>query len=68
LENGANLKFLLQRVGGVVSEPSYKFFYHVVVYGTLYCLFLIASLAVILKQQIDNHGNQDTRLVACLAL
>ncbi|CUS14744.1 unnamed protein product [Tuber aestivum] len=55
-------------VGGVVAEPSYKFFYQMVFYGALYCLFLIISIAVIFRQQISDGGNQDPRWVACLAL
>lgn len=59
---------LLTRVGGVVAEPSYKFFYQMVFYGALYCLFLIVSIAVIFRQQINDNGNQDARWAACLAL
>ncbi|PWW78939.1 hypothetical protein C7212DRAFT_275251 [Tuber magnatum] len=55
-------------VGGVIAEPSYKFFYQMVFYGALYCLFLIISIAVIFRQQISDGGNQDARWAACLAL
>ncbi|KAG0136634.1 DHHC palmitoyltransferase-domain-containing protein [Tuber indicum] len=55
-------------VGGVVAEPSYKFFYQMVFYGALYCLFLIVSIAVVFRQQINDNGRQDARWIACLAL
>ncbi|RPB05041.1 zf-DHHC-domain-containing protein [Choiromyces venosus 120613-1] len=55
-------------VGGVVAEPSYKFFYQTVFYGALYCLFIIISIAVIFQQQINDNGDQDARWAACLAL
>lgn len=51
-----------------MAETSYKFFYQVVVYGSLYCLFLIISLAVFLHEEILKDGDIDPNWVAALAL
>lgn len=51
-----------------MAETSYKFFYQVVVYGSLYCFFLIISLAVFLREQILRDGGLDPNWVAALAL
>ncbi|KAL0637420.1 Palmitoyltransferase pfa5 [Maublancomyces gigas] len=56
------------RVGGVVAETSYKFFYQVVVYGSIYCFFLIISLAIFVREQIVNSRDIDPNWVAALAL
>lgn len=51
-----------------MAETSYKFFYQVVVYGSLYCLFLIISLGVFLQEEILRDGGIDPNWVAALIL
>lgn len=58
----------MTRVGGVVAETSYKFFYQVVVYGTFYCLFLIISISVVVHEQIVNNGEMGANWLATLGM
>lgn len=58
----------LIRVGGIVAETSYKFFYQFVVYGAFYCLFLIISIAVIVHEEIVDDGDVEPNWLAALGL
>lgn len=51
-----------------MAETSYKFFYQVVVYGSLYCFFLIISLAVFLREQLLHDAGLNQNWVAVLAM
>lgn len=57
------------RVGGIVAESSYKFFFQVVVYGAFYCLYLIISLAYFIHEHKENHGGSvDANWLVALGL
>jgi len=55
-------------VGGVVAETSYRYFYQVVVYGSLYCLFLIITLGILINERNQDHEGLDGRWISVLAL
>jgi palmitoyltransferase len=55
-------------VGGVVAETSYRYFYQVVVYGSLYCLFLIITLGILINECNQDHEGLDGRWISVLAL
>lgn len=55
-------------VGGVVAESSFRYFYQVVVYGTLYCVFLIAAMAACIHNRTSAGDGLDPKWIAVIAL
>ncbi|KAI5856451.1 DHHC palmitoyltransferase-domain-containing protein [Tricharina praecox] len=55
-------------VGGCVAETSFRYFFQVVVYGMLYCLCLIVSMGVIMRERSNNGDSMDTKWLATLVL
>lgn len=39
------------RVAGVVGEASFRFFYQVIVYGSVYCIFVVAAMAAFFDER-----------------
>ena len=55
-------------VGGVVAESSFRYFYQVVVYGTVYCLFVLGTVAACMRGRHVRGEGIEARWVAVLAL
>ncbi|KAF8543283.1 DHHC palmitoyltransferase-domain-containing protein [Trichophaea hybrida] len=55
-------------VGGVVAETSFRYFYQVVVYGALYCIFLLVAMAVLIHERSNNGLSVDAKWIATIAL
>ncbi|KAI5812266.1 DHHC palmitoyltransferase-domain-containing protein [Pyronema omphalodes] len=55
-------------VGGVVAETSFRYFYQVVVYGMLYCGFIIVTLAFLVHEKNVNTQSVDGKWIATIAL
>ena len=40
------------RVGGIIGETSFKFFIQFLIYGMLYCVFVLAAMAVFVAEDL----------------
>ena len=43
------------RVGGVVGETSFKFFFQTVCYSALFCTFVLVTTAVMVSDRVVYH-------------
>lgn len=55
-------------VGGVVAETSFRYFYQVVVYGTVFCFFLMGCMAALVQELRADNKTIDPKWVSILAL
>ncbi|KAI5791886.1 DHHC palmitoyltransferase-domain-containing protein [Geopyxis carbonaria] len=56
------------RVGGVVAETSYRYFYQVVFWGLFYCLFVMISMAIYINKRSKDGDGLDSTWMAAVVL
>ena len=53
------------RVAGVVGEASFRFFYQVIVYGSVYCIYIVATIATFVdERRREGRGIEATWIAA----
>ena len=63
----SNLTIMLRRVGGIVSETSFKFFIQFVTYAALHCIFILISMAFFVSERLRERHEAAFHWILTLA-